>query len=109
LKEFGAKDVDSILDASKAARFPGDDSDRIIFRVVDALSCTPDLDICITVIGRVVDGALDVQTVFRAGGRITTLDTAPRVLGARSFPVVFFGKTSTIAVVETAKGLMLSP
>jgi hypothetical protein len=109
LEEFGAKDVDSILNASKATRFPGDDADRILFRIVDPFSCTPDLDICITVIGRVADGALDVQAIFRAGGRMTTLDTAPRVLGARSFPVAFYGKTSAIAVIQTAKGLMLSP
>ncbi len=109
LKEFGAKDVDSTLNASKASRFPGGDPDRILFRIVDPFSCTPDLDLCITVIGRIADGALEVQALFRAGGRIATLDTTPRVLGARSFPVVFFGKTSAITVVETTKGLMVNP
>jgi hypothetical protein len=109
LEEFGAKEIDPLLAESKAQSFPSEDPDRIIFRIVHASYCTTGLDLCPTVIGRIKNGVLEADAIFFGGGSLNSSDVIPRILGAQSFPVIFHGKSSAVAVVETSKGLMVIP
>lgn len=109
LEEFGVEEVNSVLAASKARSFPGENPDRIIFRIEDKSSCTNDLDLCPTVIGRMKQDVFEVDAIFFGGRNVNGGDVIPRMLGVKSFPVFFSGKSSGIAVVETSKGFMVVP
>ncbi len=113
LGELGVTDIQSTINASRAAKYPRINEAAgpilIFFRIVHPYACNSAENVCLTVIGSIKDGIFKPEVMFYAGEKINVGDVAPRIIGAKSFPVFFHGKTSAVGVVETTKGFLVIP
>jgi hypothetical protein len=112
LADFGIPDVGATVDASRAMLYPRGPSesgpDFIIFRLIHPSTCD-DRDKCITVIGHIEQGKLIADLMFNGGGKMNAGDVALRMPGVNgSIPVFFHSEDSTVTVINTAKGLLIS-
>ncbi len=112
LIEFGIADVGATVEASRAALYPRGPSESgpelIIFRLIHPSICD-DRDRCITIIGHIEQGKLVADLMFNGGGKINTGDVALRIPGVNgSLPVFLYSDDSTITVINTTKGLLIS-
>ncbi len=115
LQNLGVKDVEGTVAKSKAAEFRSSGYDvkpvQMIFRIVHHDACTPDEDMCMTIVGHLDHSELKADAIFLAGGRMTAGDHTAYMLGVdpAARPIIFVGKALTVGVVETARGLLVVP
>ncbi|WP_338829990.1 hypothetical protein [Bradyrhizobium sp. 27S5] len=98
------------VEASRAVVFqnPAGGPERMIIRVRHKEACTVDEDECLTVIAHIENNELVSDAMFYAGDKISYGDFKPRVPGVQSLPIFFYGRQQVVAVIVTAKGLVVS-
>ncbi|NEV00352.1 hypothetical protein [Bradyrhizobium uaiense] len=110
LSGLHVSDTMSTAEASRATVFRNlaGGSEMMIIRVRHKEACTVDEDECLTVIGHIENNELISDAMFYTGDKISYGDSKPRVPGAQSFPIFFYGKQRAVGVIVTAKGLVVS-
>ena len=71
-------------------------------RVEDEELCAEDL--CLTVIGHVVEGEFRSDAMFSAGNRFTSSDQLVQVFGFQTVPRWLVGEKMTMTLLETPRG-----
>jgi hypothetical protein len=110
LASLGLRDPAAVIANTKFATLGGSlyRPDSVVFRIEDKSACHE--DICLTFIGRLVDGRLVADAQFTAGPRITWSDHMSEGLpGLRAFLLFFEGSTGTSRLFETATGWIVFP
>lgn len=76
--------------------------DSVLFRIQDPTVCS--LDLCFTVIGRVIDNKFIADTMFAAGKGFTRSDHSTPLFGFQTMPAWIVGERVTVTLLETPNG-----
>ncbi|WP_050425216.1 hypothetical protein [Bradyrhizobium tropiciagri] len=82
--------------------------EMMIIRVRHKEACTVDEDECLTIIAHIENNELVSDAMFFAGDKISYGDHKPQLPGVRSLPIFFYSRHQVVAVVVTAKGLVIT-
>jgi hypothetical protein len=89
LREFGVKDLETVLKATKASTLSGLFQKAILVRVEDKTACSKQR--CLTIIGQIRGGKFEAQAMFSAGKWLTQSDILDHeLLGRRIGPAFHF-------------------
>jgi hypothetical protein len=80
--------------------------DSILFRIEDPTVCS--LDLCFTVIGRVIDNKFIADAMFAAGKRFTRGDNYLPLFGFQAMPAWLVGDRVTVTLLETPNGWIIA-
>jgi len=110
LSDLDVTDAASTVEASKATPHldPTSVLERMIFRVMHKKTCSPDQDVCLTIIAHIEKDELVSDAMFYAGGKINRGDVILQTMGMRSVPTFFYSRHQTVGVIITVKGLLVS-
>jgi hypothetical protein len=96
------------LEKTKAFRLPSVwHENSVVFRLETPATCHEDM--CLTVVGRIHDGALLADAMFVAGKRFTISDHLSPSLPYQGLPMWFVGDKVTVTLIETPQGWIVAP
>jgi hypothetical protein len=103
LRELGATDPGATIDKTRA--FPISSIwhlNSVLLRIEDAKFCREDL--CLTLIGRVIESEFRADAMFNAGKGFTGGDQFVQLFGFQTLPRWLVGDKMTSTLLETPKG-----
>lgn len=103
LRDLGVGDPELLIEKARGRSLSSSwHSPSFLVRIEDPELCTEDL--CLTVIGHVVEGEFRSDAMFSAGNRFTGSDQSVQVFGFQTVPRWLVGEKMTMTLLETPKG-----
>jgi hypothetical protein len=108
LQQLKVSDIGALVAKTSAFQIGGMwHEDWILFRIEDTKTCHEDM--CLTIIGRIVDGKLTANAMFTAGKYFTRYDAAVPMFGFQVLPAFLAGSKISMTLFETPTGWMVAP
>lgn len=108
LQEMKVDDPGSLLAKTSAVQIGGIwQKDWILFRIEDRETCHEDM--CLTIIGRIVNDKFATDAIFLAGKHFTRGDVYVPMFGFQAKPALLVGSKITVTLLETPTGWMVAP
>jgi hypothetical protein len=106
LRNLGADDPELLIEKARGRSILSVwHSPSFLVRIEDTQLCSEDL--CLTVIGHVVEGEFRSDAMFSAGNQFTASDQSVQLFGFQTVPRWLVGDKMTMTLLETPKGWIL--